>query len=181
MKAEQSKLQEKLSEAYEQLRKEKENKNIVTRDPADIEKIRELKSFVSELIDELKEKDKLIRELQPTQEEVSVSELEEAQVDAEQKILDTLVGKTVAIIGGRRQEQSKKEYPCMVLVHSGEVLDPDFYHILKQADIIIILTQFISHLAMWEAKAYALQNDVPIYFMKGLNIPRLLEDVARKL
>ncbi|UOE78394.1 DUF2325 domain-containing protein [Parageobacillus thermoglucosidasius] len=181
LKAEQAKLQDKLSEAYEQLRKERENKNIVTRDPADVEKIRELKSFVSELIGELKEKDKLVRELQPAQEEVSVPELEEAQVDAEQKILDTLVGKTVAIIGGRRQEQAQKEYPCTVLAHSGEVLNPDFYYTLKQADIIIVLTQFVSHLAMWEAKAYALQNDVPIYFLKGLNIPRLLAEVAEQI
>jgi len=178
LKAEQSKLQEKLSEAYEQLRKEKENKNIVTRDPADIEKIRELKSFVSELIDELKEKDKLIRELQPAQEEMIVPELEEAQIDTEPETLDILSGKTVAIIGGQRQEQAQKEYPCNVIVHSGEALNPDFYYTLKQADIIIVLTQFVSHLAMWEAKAYALQNDVPIYFLKGLNIPRLLAEVA---
>ena len=178
LKAEQSKLQEKLSEAYEQLRKEKENKNIVTRDPADIEKIRELKSFIAELIDELKEKDKLIRELQPAQEEMIVPELEEAQIDTEPETLDILSGKTVAIIGGQRQEQAQKEYPCKVIVHSGEALNPDFYYTLKQADIIIVLTQFVSHLAMWEAKAYALQNDVPIYFMKGLNIPRLLEEVA---
>jgi hypothetical protein len=61
-------------------------------------------------------------------------------IDAEQKILDTLVGKTVAIIGGRRQEQAQKEYPCTVLAHSGEVLNRDFYYTLKQADIIIVLT-----------------------------------------
>lgn len=38
--------------------------------------------------------------------------------------------------------------------------------------------QIVSHLAMWESKGYALQNDVPIYFLKGLNIPRLLAEVA---
>jgi hypothetical protein len=180
LKAEQAKMQDKLSEAYEQLRRERESKNIVTRDPADIQKIHELKSFVAELIDELKEKEHLIRELRPVQqEEIATPMLEETKDDAEKGTLDVLAGKTVTIIGGHRQEQAQKKYPCTVLTHSGEVLDPDFYHVLKQADIIIVLTQFISHLAMWEAKAYALQNDVPIYFLKGLNISKLLAEVAK--
>lgn len=87
----------------------------------------------------------------------------------------------MAIIGGRRQEQAQKEYSCTVLTHSGEHLDPEYYHILKKADIIIVLTQFVSHMAMWETKAYALENDVPIYFLKGLNIPRLLADVEKAI
>ncbi|OOE05013.1 hypothetical protein BO219_06400 [Anoxybacillus kestanbolensis] len=182
LKAEQAKLQTRLAETYEELRRERKNKHISNRDPADIQKIHELKSFIAELIDELKEKEHLLQELQPVQKEVAVTVLEEeTEDDTEKEVIDVLAGKTVAIIGGHRQEQAGRKYPCTILTHTGEVLDPDFYRILKQADIIIILTQFISHLAMWEAKVYALQNDVPIYFMKGLNITRLLMEVARKL
>lgn len=182
LKAEQAKLQEKLSKAYEQLREEREHKTVVTRDPADIEKIRELKSFVSELLTELKEKERLIQELQPAPAEtLPAPELEETQAGTEPDAFDALSGKTVAIIGGRRQEQAQKEYPCTVLTHSGEHLDPEYYQTLKQADIIIVLTQFVSHLAMWETKAFALENDIPIHFLKGLNIPRLLADVAKAM
>lgn len=182
LKAEQAKLQEKLSKVYDELREEREHKTVITRDPADIEKIRELKSFVSELLAELKEKERLLQELQPAPEEsLSVPELEETQVGTEPDTFDALSGKTVAIIGGRRQEQAQKEYPCTVLTHSGEHLDPEFYQTLKQADIIVVLTQFVSHLAMWETKAYALENDIPIHFLKGLNIPRLLAEVGNML
>jgi len=92
--------------------------------------------------------------------------------------LNELMGKTVVIIGGQRQEQAQQNYVCNVLTHSGETLDPDFYQVLKQADIIVILTQFVSHLAMWKAKAYAIQNDIPIHFTKGLNIQKILYEIA---
>lgn len=183
LKAENSKLQEKLSQAYEDIRKEKASKNVINRDPADVAKIRELKSFVSELLTELKEKEQLLSELQPEKEHVATAqELEETPIEAEHEkdALDILSGKTIAIIGGRRQEQATQEYPCNVITHTGEQLDPEFYQTLKQADIFIVLTQFISHLAMWETKAYAIENDVPIFFMKGVNIPRLLAEVAAK-
>lgn len=182
LKAEKAKLEEKLSLAYDEIRKEKENKTIIHRDPNDVEKILELKSFISELLSELKEKEKLIREFHDEKEVITPTpELEETDKVHEQDTIERLSGKTVAIIGGRRQEQAQKEYPCMVLTHSGETLDPEYYQTLKQADIIIVLTQFISHLAMWEAKAYALKSDIPIFFMKGLNIPNLLAEVSKQL
>ena len=177
MKAEQAKLQNRLASSYEDVRKLREEKNVFTRDPADIQKIHELKSFVGELINELKEKDRLIRDLQPVQEEIVIPDLEETQ-DIEQDTSDVLSGKTVAIIGGRRQEQAKREYSCTILTHTGETFDPDFYQTLKQADIIIVLTQFISHSAMWEAKAFAIENNVPIFFKKGVNIPKLLKEIS---
>ena len=179
LKAEKSKLEEKLSAAYGQIEKEQERKTVIQRDPADIQKIHELKSFVGELLAELKQKNQLLSELrqEKVHSPVELSEQEDESTDA----LERLQGKTVAIIGGWRQEQAQQEYPCQVLVHPGDRLDVEFYRTLKQADVMIVLTQFISHMAMWEAKAYALQHDVPIYFVKGLNIPKLLLEVTRKL
>jgi hypothetical protein len=183
MKAEKAKLESKLHEAYEQLKQERGKKNVATRDPRDVQKIQELKSFIGELIGELKAKDALLQEFrpQPTHPEEPTTILEEPYTTDERIDLHSLTGKNVAIIGGHRSEQAQQEYPCTVLVHSGEALDPDFYQVLKQADVIVVLTQFIRHAAMWEAKAYALQHDTPIYFMKGLNIPNLLGAVSKKM
>lgn len=183
-KTEKAQLQEKLSVVYEQIRKEREEKNIITRDPADIQKIHELKSFIRELLDELKRKEELIKELKPKEEaetkpkeEIILDELDEEN-SSDETNLESLTGKTVAIIGGQRQEQAEqKEYPCNVLTHSGERIDNEFYNVVKNSDIIIILTQFISHAAMWEAKAYAVKENVPIYYRKGLNIPKLLKSI----
>ena len=183
LKVEKANLQNKLSTIYEELRKEQEKKIMVTRDPHDINKIKELKSFVQELIAELKEKERIIKDLQQQSQdiEINIPILEEGtEEDSQEKdTLNLLEGKTVAIIGGQRQEQATKEtYPCTILTHTGRVLDPKFYMILKQADIIIILTQFVSHMAMWEAKAHALQEDKRIYYLKGLNIKKLLHEIT---
>jgi len=53
--------------------------------------------------------------------------------------------------------------------------------VIKISLIIVVLTQFVSHVAMWEAKAYAIQNDIPIHFIKGLNIQKILYEIVKKL
>lgn len=180
LKLEKAKLEEKLSKAYADLRKEKEKEIHFERDPDDIRKIRQWKSFAEELLQELRQKEKIIQELQPkletVHEAVTLEEKEDPLSD-----IGVLADKKVFIIGGNRKEQSQKEYPCEIMTHTGEKRDPTFYQLLSKADVIIILTQFISHLTMWEAKAYATDNDIPIYYMKGLNIPNLLQKVSDDL
>jgi len=180
MKVEKQKLENNLHQAYENIRNMKNKKITYQRDPSDVTKIHELKSLVSELIRELKEKDRIINELRPKEENKEPAFLEEQTIEKAEDNLSNLEGKTVVIIGGQRQEQAKQQYVCNVLTHSGKTLDPDFYQVLKQADIIVILTQFIPHLAMWEAKAFAIENDIPIYYTKGLNIQKILYELAEK-
>ncbi|MED0649934.1 DUF2325 domain-containing protein [Aeribacillus pallidus] len=180
MKIEKQKLENNLHQAYEDIRNMKNKKITYQRDPSDVTKIHELKSLVSELIRELKEKNRIINELRPKEENKEPAFLEEQTIEKAEDNLSNLEGKTVVIIGGQRQEQAKQQYVCNVLTHSGETLDPNFYQVLKQADIIVILTQFIPHLAMWEAKAFAIENDIPIYYTKGLNIQKILYELAEK-
>lgn len=180
MKVEKQKLENNLHQAYEDIRNMKNKKITYQRDPSDISKIHELKSLVSELIRELKEKDRIIDELKPVEEKKGEIPFLDESVEKSKDDLNILEGKTVVIIGGQRKEQAQKNYVCNVLTHTGETLDPKFYQVLKQADIIVILTQFISHLAMWEAKAFAIENDIPIYYTKGLNITKILYELAEK-
>lgn len=183
LKAENANLQNRLSEVYAELRKERENKNIISRDPVDIRKIHELKSLIDELIEELKEKDREIQKLKPVEriERKSIVLEETEEETFEKSTLDKLKGKTVAIIGGQRQKQaSAKEYPCTILTHPGEQLDPDFYDALKQADVIVLLTQFIPHVTMWKAKSYAIQEGKEIHFVKGLNLEKILLEITRE-
>jgi len=132
----------------------------------------------------LKEKEQEIRQLKPPEPETQVHavNLEETEEDISQNSsLEVLKGKVVAIIGGQRQRQAtSKMYPCDIIVHPGEPLDPEFYQALKQADIIVVLTQFVSHACMWEAKAYALQEDKGIYFAKGLNLGKILYELSTR-
>lgn len=166
--------QGKLNEAYKELRRERENKVTYLRNPNDIRKIHELKSLVRELLDELKEKDRMIQSLQPQQEQMEQTvELEES---VEEEVVDysALQGKTVGIIGGWRRKDAR-EYPCEILTHDGEKLDPDFFALLSRSDMLVILTRFVSHAAMWEAKAYAITEGKPILYEQATNLDRILE------
>lgn len=178
MKAEIAEKNEKLNELYSALRSEKEKKPKFVRDPGDIRKIQQLKSFIKELMSELKQKDTLIQELQPDH------RMDNVEIPTQLEESDTFdsefdwANKTVGIIGGYRDEQSKQEYPCKILTHSGERLNPDFYSIMEKADILVVLTRFISHQAMWEAKAHAIEKDKPIFFSQSINIGIILSHIA---
>ena len=60
-------------------------------------------------------------------------------------------------------------------------MGPEFYQVLKESDMLIVLTEHISHAAMWEAKAYAVGEGKPIYFRRGVNIWQLLWSVAAEV
>ena len=184
LKIEKSELESKLSKSYNEIREFKEQVKTlnVKRDPRDIQKIHELKSFIAELIDELKEKQRIIEELQPKQKENEDVFLEEDEIEGNNKNnnIEKLKGKTVFIVGGNRQKQANKEYPCKVITHEGSISDPDFYRMLRQADIIAVITQFVSHAVMWETRSYAIENDTPIYYVRGLNITKILSEISEK-
>ena len=166
-------VQRKLNEAYEELRRERENKITYQRDPDDISKIHELKSLVRELIEAIKEKDSIIQSLQPQQEQTEQAvELEES-TETEVTDYSSLQGKTIGIIGGWRRKDARK-YPCEILTHEGEKLDPEFFALLTRSDILVILTRFVSHAAMWEAKAHAITEGKPILYEQATNLDRIL-------
>lgn len=172
---------EKLNRAYEKIRllEEREEK-IYERDPRDIRKIQELKSFIRELIEELK-----LRPLDEKDEKQKVIETEEVGIETEQTEevdLSVLDGKIIGIIGGDRGRQAKElQYPFSILTHNGQEIDEDFYRLLNESDILVILTRFISHIAMWEAKAHSIEEGKPIFFEKNINIPIIIENIARKI
>ncbi len=181
LKAERARLEYKLHQAYENINRLENKKIVYHRDTSDIEKIHELKTFVNELIQELKEKERIIHELKPVEtstENAPVLDENENKEEVTDDKYSTLIGKTIAIIGGQRQEQAQKEYVCQILTHPGESLDHDFYQTIKKADILVLLTQFIPHVTMWEAKAYAIENNKPIYYSKSINIQKILYDIV---
>src|SRR5690606_24047233 len=122
----------------------------------------------------------IIETLSPIEAEtIEPVSLDETDVETEPVYTEKLRGKTIGIIGGKRENVISDAYVCDVVIHSGQTSDPDFYQTLKKADVIVVLTRFISHEAMWEAKAYAISNDKPIFFSKHTSIPRIIEEVAK--
>ena len=59
--------------------------------------------------------------------------------------------------------------------------DPQYYEYLNKADLYgIILTRYISHHAMWEAKEYAILEQKSIFYSTFTNIPTILKEAARE-
>lgn len=141
----------------------------------DQRRIRELKSFIGELMGEL-------RRLRPDEQPVEAENPPELkEVIGPSDIADdlsNLEGKTLAIVGGNRRIVTN-DYPCRILTHNADRLDPDFYAILDQADIIAVLTRFISHAAMWEAKAHAAEQGKYIFYPQETNVNRIVSEAAR--
>ncbi|MGG1650581.1 DUF2325 domain-containing protein [Paenibacillus sp. NRS-1780] len=148
------------------------------RNKDDIRRIRELKSFVGELLAELR----AIRPDEPEDigESPMLDESGTDGADTPTTDLSILEGKTVAIIGGYRSRRDNGDYPCEITTHDGRKHDPDFYTALQQADIIVVLTRFISHASMWEARTVAAQEDKPIYYAQEINIRSILNTVVQK-
>jgi TolA-binding protein len=176
MRAEIEDKNKKIHELHQALKNERENKNIISRDPDDIRKIQELKSLINELILAQGEPEKEER-----QEEVV---LEEAPIDFERSDSATeerrnLEGKMIGIIGGQRAKQAKEITECRILTHTGYTQDPEFESLLKESDELVILTQFVSHAAMWTAKAHAIDQNKSIHYTKAINLYRILDDIKK--
>lgn len=96
-------------------------------------------------------------------------------------IEETLAAKVVGIIGGfSDQLKLRKAYTCEVLTATGKDLY-DVNQLVDKSDIIVVLTQHVSHAAMWSAKEIAIDNDKPIIFSKHENISIILNDAAAAL
>ncbi|ASA26345.1 hypothetical protein B9T62_15510 [Paenibacillus donghaensis] len=169
-------LRDKLGAANERIRGlEQQNQPSEARSQEDQRRIRELKSFIGELMGEL-------RQLRPDEKPADAGEPPELREAIELgdtvDDLSKLAGKTLAIIGGNRR-RSSGDYPCRILTHNADKLDPDFYASLDQADVIAVLTRFISHAAMWEAKAYAIDQGKYIFYPQETNVNRIVSEAAR--
>ena len=168
---------QKIHELSSALRAARENVTIQERHPDDIRKIHELKSFVSELINEIRRLATLPTDESPEEESGPIELVD--QPSDEPVSLDILNGKTIGVIGGIKNKQVEKK-GIQILTHNGDKLDPAFYQILEKADILAVVPRLVSHAAMWEAKAYAISEDKPIYFERAINPSRILKSVAQK-
>ena len=82
------------------------------------------------------------------------------------------------ILGGYRSKGHIEANGYHVYTHEARNLDPQYYEYLNKADMIIILTRYISHHAMWEAKEYAILEQKSIFYSTFTNIPTILKEAA---
>lgn len=170
----------KIHELSKALQATRENVTINQRHPDDIQKIHELKSFVNELIGEIRRLEAALPKTKPSEPSEVQEPVKPAKKAPDEPVsLDILRGKTIGVIGGIKNQQVKKE-EIFIIAHNGDKLDPEFYQVLEQADILVVLTHLVSHAAMWEAKAHAIDLDKPIYFERAVNFDRILESIVQK-
>lgn len=183
LQQENGRLSAKLGRAYDSIDEIKKESFLIekeNRNPKDILKIQQLKGLIAELKEELAVMSAIEDEADSTKPETELS-VEFDDKKEEFIPLETVYrGKKILILGGFRVKSKSEESRFTVLFHDARLLDPAFYDMLNQADIIIVLTRFISHRAMWEAKEYAILEEKEIYFSSFTNIPTILYEVAEK-
>lgn len=176
-------IEEKIAELYEKQRMaELQVPTKSERNPDDLRKIQEYKGLISELKEMNRQ---LLQQVNHNTSGESSEEVftEQDVLEVEDKKLDFsfLSGKTVGIIGGyRRKEQEEDIDGCHIIKHSGEKMDGSFYDALKRSDAIAVITNYISHAAMWEAKEWAIDVGKPIVFVTSLNTRQILLEVLKK-
>ncbi len=182
LQQENGRLTEKLGQAYSRISEQEASSFTLSnevRNKSDILKIQQLKGLIEELKTELTK----LTPIKQEEEQVQKVVLTEEQSEDEEvrSIYEIFMGKKILILGGYRSKQSREEKEYTIYTHDARNLDPQFYELLKNADIIITLTRYISHRAMWEAKEYAILEGKRIYFTAFTNIPTILTKVAKEL
>lgn len=165
--------EEKLAKAYEQIRMlREENIELCQRTKSEPDRrVRKLKALITEMREEL-------HRLRPVEEDVRLAVLEETLLLGEDKGATdeslNLADKIIGIIGGMRGEQAAS-YPNVRTIPGEE--DPTFERFLGESDVLVILTQHVSHASMWAAKEHATIFEKPIVFTRHINIPVILREI----
>ncbi|RJX18220.1 MAG: DUF2325 domain-containing protein [Ammonifex sp.] len=119
------------------------------------------------LVKELQEETKRLYSLLPeTVSKESVTE--EPQTEAVTELPDpreTLSGKIVAAFGFAREPW--RDSDAQILWHHGDKWDAEAERLAKEADVLVVLTRFCSHEAMWAAKEFAADTGKPVGFARG--------------
>jgi hypothetical protein len=143
-------------------------------------KMEQLKGLITELKAEIARLSPVPEDKEPNFSEVKLEEKSGEEQEFAIDYLQNLTGKKIFVIGGFRIKPLRGEYPFTVFTHDARNLDPHFFEQLHNADFIIILTRYISHLAMWEAKEHAILTGKPIFYTTFTNIVAILNEAARE-
>jgi len=182
LKAEAAADQRKLAEAYERIRQLEFAKPVsaVSRSEEDRRKLRDQKGLITELLAEVKLLRGLVPE-DPVEDRMEESESADSEPIGIVLSYDHLAGKTVVIVGGSRAEHTiNNDYPCEIVSVDFEAPEIDLQAALCKADYIAVLTRHVSHAAMWDAKAYAVETGTPIIYTSAINIRRIVDLIADK-
>ncbi len=139
------------------------------------QKIRELKGLLSELQGEVKELRSQVQHAE-VDHVLEFVELEEESTRVAPNFAQ-LDGRTVGIFGDIQGYQNDEGgYPCKI--RSCESLkNPNAISVLRESDILVVLTQHISHSCMWSIKEFANQHDLPVIYSRHTNINIILNQV----
>ncbi|MHB1653699.1 MAG: DUF2325 domain-containing protein [Desulfitobacteriaceae bacterium] len=89
--------------------------------------------------------------------------------------LSVLTGKTILIVGWPNEEINDN---FRIVWHDGDKVDTRLQALAREADILVFLTSFGSHAAMWWLKEEAIEQDKPIYFVQARNLQKILAEAS---
>ncbi|OEH85019.1 hypothetical protein BHU72_07485 [Desulfuribacillus stibiiarsenatis] len=157
-----------------QTRKIKELKGIIDELRADLVPLRELKEDVVRKMEEDSEKELL----DTLDEKVRELDILGSTIESNEEILR---GKTIGVFGDIQFSQDDLdtgEAPFRIL-NSISVQDIEGLSLMKKSDVLVVLTQHISHNCMWTIKAHASSRSVPVLFTRHTNLKIIVNQAAK--
>jgi len=92
--------------------------------------------------------------------------------------LATLKGKTIGIFGDIQIVTEGLDLPCEIK-SADSVQDIEGLSVMNNSDVLVVLTQHISHNCMWTIKAYASAHGIPVLFSRHSNVKIIIDQAAR--
>lgn len=89
-----------------------------------------------------------------------------------------LCGKTVAVFG--RLDDTEEVEGVRLIFHDGDRVDWAMAKAAREADILVVLTRWVSHGVMWRLKEYAAEREKEVYFLRETGTQRILDWIATK-
>ncbi|OEF95952.1 hypothetical protein [Desulfuribacillus alkaliarsenatis] len=184
-------IESKNSQLNKELQLKEEQPNLITQ----TKKIKGLKGIIESLRYELQT---LRDEVQDKKEDGQVTTASERKLQKdstschhsshysglkEVKGLDATVldDKTVGIFGDVQiQTEQIEPYKCTVL-NANSAQTVEGISVMNKSDVLVVLTQHISHACMWAIKDYASDNRIPVIFSRHTNTMIILDQVSQTL
>jgi len=162
-----------------------------TNDSSQTRKIKELKGIIESQRSELVSlRDLKLEKLMTIQNDIDANGIEEqttlllTEHMEEQNLyaeprgkFAAIQGKTIGIFGDIQIVTEGLDLPCEIK-SADSVQDIEGQSVMNNSDVLVVLTQHISHNCMWTIKSYASAHEIPVLFSRHSNVKIIIDQVA---
>lgn len=144
------------------------------------QELRRLRSFQKEALDRERELEAVAAEALASVDKPDRAKLG-LDLSKRAAVLDKLKGMQIGIFGDIHLATDSLNIDGIQIEYSDSAQTADGINLMNRSDILVVLTQQISHNCMWALRSHADANNKPILFSRHSNLDIILEQAAELL